>query len=105
MLANTVTFNVDPQTVLTWAFVGLVAGFLASKVMLGHGLGVLGDIVVGIVGALAGGYLAGYMGITLNVPNHPIISQIILGFLGAVILLGLFRLVNVRKRRHSALAR
>ena len=49
-MANTIngsTINLDLDTILIWCLVGLVAGFLASRVALGHGLGLFGDIVVG----------------------------------------------------------
>ncbi len=48
---NGSTFTLDLDTILIWALVGLVAGFLASHIALGHGLGLLGDIIVGIIGA------------------------------------------------------
>src|SRR6266702_4938045 len=48
--------------VLWWLVVGLIAGFLASRVMRGGGYGLIGDIVVGIIGALLGGWLAGLLG-------------------------------------------
>ena len=54
---NGATFTLEADTIIIWCLVGLVAGFLASHVALGHGLGLLGDIVVGIVGAFIGGFL------------------------------------------------
>src|SRR5258708_4110051 len=53
---NGSTFTLDLDTILIWALVGLVAGFLASHIALGHGLGLLGDIIVGIIGAFIGGF-------------------------------------------------
>jgi uncharacterized membrane protein YeaQ/YmgE (transglycosylase-associated protein family) len=44
--------------ILSWLVVGLIAGFLASRVMRAGGYGLIGDIVVGVVGALIGGFLA-----------------------------------------------
>lgn len=46
------------MSILSWILVGLIAGWLAGVVMRGGGYGVLGDIIVGIVGALVGGFLA-----------------------------------------------
>lgn len=83
--------------ILSWLVVGLIAGFLASQVMRGGGYGVIGDIVVGIVGALIGGFLAGAL---LNIPdavNGINITSIIVAFVGAVILIGLLRLVSGRR--------
>jgi uncharacterized membrane protein YeaQ/YmgE (transglycosylase-associated protein family) len=99
MEVGAITIAIDPGTVLVWVLIGLVAGFLASKVMLGHGMGVFADIAVGIVGALAGGFLFSQLGITLTVPDHPIISQILVAFIGAIVLLLLLRLFGLGRRR------
>src|SRR5260370_9788339 len=84
---NGSTINLDLDTILIWCLVGLVAGFLASRVALGHGLGLLGDIIVGIIGAFIGGFLASVFHINLQVIGHPIISEMVVAFPGAVILL------------------
>ena len=97
MTIAAVTITIDPYTILVWVVIGLVAGFLASKVMLGHGMGLFGDLAVGIIGAFAGGLIASALGVTINVPDHPIVSQIIMAFLGALVLL-LLRLVGVGRR-------
>ncbi len=94
-----VSITLDPKSILVWALIGLVAGFLASRVMTGHGLGLVGDIVVGIVGAIAGGFLARYLGVTTAATSHSIVAEIIIAFLGAVILLAILRVVGVGKRR------
>ena len=44
--------------ILSWLVVGLIAGWLAGQVVGGHGYGLLGDIIAGVLGALIGGYLA-----------------------------------------------
>ena len=84
----------DFDTVLLWIVVGLVAGFLASRVALGHGLGLLGDLVAGIVGALVGGYLAGVFHWGIAIAGHPILSAMLIAFIGAVIVLLVVRLVS-----------
>ena len=94
-----VSVTLDPGSILVWALIGLVAGFLASRVMLGHGMGLLGDIVVGIAGAIAGGFLARYLGVTTAATSHSIVAEVIIAFLGAVILLAILRLAGVGKRR------
>jgi uncharacterized membrane protein YeaQ/YmgE (transglycosylase-associated protein family) len=71
---------------MVWALIGVVAGFLASKVMTGHGMGLLADIVVGVVGAIAGGFVARYLGVTTTATSHSIFMEIVIAFLGAVIL-------------------
>ena len=86
-----ITLNLD--LILIWILVGFVAGFLASHLALGHGLGLLGDIVVGIIGAIIGGFvLAGIFHFSIGIAGHPIISEMIMAFIGAAILLLIVRL-------------
>jgi uncharacterized membrane protein YeaQ/YmgE (transglycosylase-associated protein family) len=86
-----IVLNLD--SILLWALVGLVAGFLASHLALGHGLGLIWDIVVGILGALFGGIvLAGMLHFEIAIAGHPIISAMIMAFIGAAILLIILRL-------------
>jgi uncharacterized membrane protein YeaQ/YmgE (transglycosylase-associated protein family) len=94
-----VTITLDPVDLLVWALIGLVVGFLATRVMLGHGLGVAADLVVGLVGALAGGFLAQLFGVTFDIPGHPYISEGVIAFLGAVILLAVMRILGFGRRR------
>jgi len=47
--------------ILAWLIVGLIAGWLAGMVMKGGGYGVVGDIIVGVIGALVGGFLASWL--------------------------------------------
>ncbi|MGA8416168.1 MAG: GlsB/YeaQ/YmgE family stress response membrane protein [Candidatus Dormiibacterota bacterium] len=67
--------------------------------MSGKGQGVVADIVVGLIGALAGGFLARSLGVTTALTSHSIIVEIVIAFAGAVILLALLRIVGVGKRR------
>ncbi len=79
---------------LTWVVVGAIAGWLASSVMKGSGLGLIGNIVVGVIGALVGGYLAGTFFNMSNAISGINFTTIVVAFLGAVIVLfiaGLFR--------------
>jgi uncharacterized membrane protein YeaQ/YmgE (transglycosylase-associated protein family) len=77
---------------LTWLIVGLVAGVLASLVMGGTGYGIIGDIIVGIAGAFVGGWLLRKMGTGIPVGGLP--GVIIVAFIGAVVLLFVFRLLR-----------
>ena len=72
---------------LAWIVVGLVAGFLASQVMKGRGSGLLGDLVLGVVGALLGGFLASTLLKMPNAVNGINVMSILVAFLGAVILI------------------
>ena len=76
---------------IEWILVGLVAGWLAGKVMKGGGYGVIVDILLGIVGGYLGGWLFGMMGIW---PGGGMIGSIIVAFVGAVILVGITRLIK-----------
>ncbi|HEX4966148.1 MAG TPA: GlsB/YeaQ/YmgE family stress response membrane protein [Thermoanaerobaculia bacterium] len=71
--------------------IGLVAGWLAGQVMKGGGYGVIGDIIVGVIGALLGGWLFGVLGIW---PGGGLIGSLIVAFIGACILLFLVRLIK-----------
>lgn len=83
--------------ILAWIVVGLVAGVLAGLVMRGGGYGLVGDIVIGMVGAVLGGFLAGTL---LNIPDTMTginVTSIFVAFIGAVILIMLLRLVSGRR--------
>ena len=88
------TVNLDFDTILIWLLVGLVAGFFASHVAMGRGLGLVGDIVVGIIGALLAGFLSGIFHWSIVIVGHTVISAMIMAFLGAVILLLIVRILG-----------
>ena len=79
------------ETILLWIAIGLIAGWLASAVV-GGGYGVIGDIVVGIVGAFLGGMLFRSLGIAS--PFGGLAGTIFVAFIGAIVLLLLLRLIN-----------
>ena len=84
--------------ILAWIVVGLIAGWLASQVMRGGGYGLIGDIIVGIVGAVIGGFLAANL---LNMPNAVNginVTSILVAFIGALILIAILRMVSGRRR-------
>jgi len=99
---NGTAINFDWGTILIWCLVGLVAGFLASRVALGHGLGIFGDIVIGILGAFLAGFLTSIFHINVLVIGYPIISEMVVAFAGAVILLMIVRLVSGGRKRRRA---
>jgi uncharacterized membrane protein YeaQ/YmgE (transglycosylase-associated protein family) len=94
-----VSVTFDAGSILVWALIGLVAGFLASKVMTGHGKGIVADIVVGVIGAVAGGFIARFLGVTTSITSHSVVVEIVVAFAGAVILLAVLRLAGFGKRR------
>jgi uncharacterized membrane protein YeaQ/YmgE (transglycosylase-associated protein family) len=84
------------MSIISWLVVGFIAGFLASRVMRGGGYGLIGDIIVGVVGALIGGWLATTFLKMPNPVNGINIGTILVAFVGAVILLGILRLFRRR---------
>lgn len=82
---------------IVWIIVGGIAGFLASKVITGKGMGLLWDVVVGIVGGLLGGWLAGIAGFAAT----NIFIEIVVAFVGAAILLVAFRALTRGRVLHA----
>ena len=82
---------------IVWIIVGAIAGFLASKVLTGRGMGLIWDIVVGILGGFLGGWLAGLVGIAAT----NIVMDVVVAFVGAVILLVVFRALTHRGILHA----
>jgi uncharacterized membrane protein YeaQ/YmgE (transglycosylase-associated protein family) len=83
----------EPQSLIVFLLVGLVAGWLAGKLVRGGGFGLIGDIIVGVIGAFIGGWLLPKVGIT-SIVHQPIIDAIISATIGAVILLFILRLIK-----------
>ncbi len=71
--------------------IGIAAGWLAGQIMKGGGFGVVGDLVVGVVGALLGGWLFGALGVW---PGGGLIGSLVVATIGAIILLFLLRLIR-----------
>jgi uncharacterized membrane protein YeaQ/YmgE (transglycosylase-associated protein family) len=86
--------------IVVWIIVGGIAGFAASKVLTGKGMGLLWDIVVGILGAFLGGWLAGLVGIPVSTGTFTV-SGLIAAFVGAAVLLVIFRALTHRGILHS----
>src|SRR5262249_56899345 len=85
--------HLSNESLLVILFVGLVAGWLAGKIMRGSGFGLIADILIGIVGALIGDWLLPRLGIHLGTG---IISAILHSTIGALVLLFLIRLLRRR---------
>ena len=78
------------MSLLWFLLVGLIAGWLAGLIMKGSGYGIIGDIVIGIIGALIGGQVLGWLGIH----TYGLIGNICTALVGAIILIFLIRLVK-----------
>ena len=84
------------MNILAWIVIGGIAGLLASLLVRGTGLGIIGDIIVGVIGAVVGSFL-----LTLVLPGTFSFTgfnwgSLIISFIGAVILLFIVRLVRGR---------
>ena len=79
---------------LTWLVVGAIAGWLAGKVIQGSGLGLIGNILVGVVGALVGGWLASTFFHMPGAISGINVTTIVVAFLGAVVVLFVARAVK-----------
>jgi uncharacterized membrane protein YeaQ/YmgE (transglycosylase-associated protein family) len=78
--------------IIAWIVLGLIAGWLAGQVMRGGGYGLVGDIVLGIIGALVGGFLASTL-LGLDVTGLNVMS-ILIAFVGACIVIAISRAVT-----------
>ena len=83
------------EGILVILFVGLIAGWLAGKVVRGTGFGIIGDLIVGIAGALVASLLFPRLGIHLGTG---LVSEIIYSAIGAVVLLLIVRLLRTGGR-------
>jgi uncharacterized membrane protein YeaQ/YmgE (transglycosylase-associated protein family) len=83
------------EAILIILLVGAIAGWLAGLIVRGAGFGLIGDIVIGIIGAFIAGWLLPRLGIAIHVVN-PIVTSIITATIGAVILLLIIRLIRRR---------
>ncbi len=80
------------MSIIAWIVLGLLAGWIAGLIMRGGGYGIVGDIVVGIVGALIGGWLgSALLGLTVTGLN---LTSLILAIVGAIILIAILRAVT-----------
>ncbi|HEY8884179.1 MAG TPA: GlsB/YeaQ/YmgE family stress response membrane protein [Chloroflexota bacterium] len=81
--------------IIAWLVLGLIAGWLASVLVDGRGFGLLGDIVIGIIGAFIGGFVASAL-LGWDVTGFNL-SSLILAVLGSVILLLIVKAVAPRR--------
>jgi uncharacterized membrane protein YeaQ/YmgE (transglycosylase-associated protein family) len=79
----------DPVVIVIWLAIGAVAGWLASLIVMGRGLGLIGDIIVGIIGAVIAGYLLPRLGMHVG---RGFGAATVNAVIGAVVLLVIARL-------------
>ena len=81
---------VAPESLIAWIIIGAIAGWLAGLIVKGYGFGLIGNIIVGIVGAAIAGFLVPRLGLS----TASTVGNVIAATIGAIILLllvGLFR--------------
>ncbi len=78
---------------IAWIIIGVVAGWLTGKIMKGSGFGFFVDMIVGLVGALVGGFLSSHLGFG-GVGDHGLIVSILIATAGAIILTFLIRFIS-----------
>jgi uncharacterized membrane protein YeaQ/YmgE (transglycosylase-associated protein family) len=79
------------MNIIWFLVIGLIAGWLAGTLVKGGGFGLIGDLVVGVIGAVLGGYLFGMFGVSAG---GGLIGSLIVATIGAVVLLFLVRLIK-----------
>lgn len=79
--------------IIAWIIIGVIAGWLTGKIMKGSGFGFFMDMVIGLIGAVVGGFLATHLGFA-GPGQHGLIISIIIAVIGAVILTMLVRLIS-----------
>jgi len=85
--------------IIAWIIIGLIAGWLTGKIMKGSGFGFLMDMIVGLVGALIGGFISSHLGLG-GVGQHGLIMSIVIAVIGAVILTWLVRLISGNRTKN-----
>jgi uncharacterized membrane protein YeaQ/YmgE (transglycosylase-associated protein family) len=78
---------------IAWIIIGVLAGWLTGKIMKGSGFGFFMDMIVGLVGALVGGFISSHLGFG-GVGEHGLIISIVIAVIGAVILTVILRLIT-----------
>ena len=92
--ARTLAAREEEMHLLWWILVGLIAGWATGKIMKGGGYGFVVDVILGIVGAVVGGYIATALGIS---PSGGLIYTILIAIGGAVIVVFIVRLIAGRR--------
>jgi uncharacterized membrane protein YeaQ/YmgE (transglycosylase-associated protein family) len=79
--------------IIAWIIIGALAGWITGKLMKGSGFGAIMDMIVGLVGALIGGFISSHLGFG-GVGEHGLVMSIVIAVIGAVILTLLLRLIT-----------
>jgi uncharacterized membrane protein YeaQ/YmgE (transglycosylase-associated protein family) len=78
------------SNVIWFIIIGIIAGWLAGTFMKGSGFGLLGDLVLGVIGAVVGGFVLGLLGFTAT----GLLGQLITATIGAVLFIGVLHVIK-----------
>lgn len=81
------------MSIIAWIVLGLLAGWIAGMVMKGGGYGLVGDIVLGIIGAIIGGWLTGLL-LGRDMVNGFNVESLIVAVIGAIVLIAISRAIT-----------
>lgn len=84
------------MSIIAWIVLGIIAGWLAGVVMHGGGYGIIGDMVLGILGAIIGGWLTGFL-LGRDMVSGFNIETLIVAVIGAIVLIAISRLFTGRR--------
>jgi uncharacterized membrane protein YeaQ/YmgE (transglycosylase-associated protein family) len=84
------------MNLILWLIVGGLAGWLAGEIMRGRGFGCIGNVLIGLVGGVIGGYVFGALKILP--PGSGWISELVTALVGAIVLLGIANILSPRRR-------
>lgn len=100
---QSVTVSFVPEQLITWVIIGLIAGLLAGLLIRGRGLGFVSSVVLGLFGAVLGGFLFTVLGLQVPAAFSGGLtlawSDVLIAFIGAVIILVIFGGFYGRRRR------
>jgi uncharacterized membrane protein YeaQ/YmgE (transglycosylase-associated protein family) len=82
--------------IIAWIIIGALAGWITGKIMKGSGYGFFVDMIVGLIGALVGGFLSSHLGFG-GVGQHGLIVSILIAVVGAVIFTWILRMISGNK--------
>jgi uncharacterized membrane protein YeaQ/YmgE (transglycosylase-associated protein family) len=83
--------NMSLLNLILFLLIGAIAGWLAGQIMKGGGFGLIGDIIVGVIGAVLGGWLFDVLGI---VKGGSLLGQLVTALIGAIVFLFILRLIK-----------
>jgi uncharacterized membrane protein YeaQ/YmgE (transglycosylase-associated protein family) len=83
--------------IIAWIIIGVIAGWLTGKLMKGSGFGFFMDMIVGLIGAVIGGWCSSFLGFG-STGEHGMIGSIIIAVIGAVLLTLVVRLITGNRK-------